>query len=76
MSILGRPVSQDLLGSGPCHQPSPQCGGSVRVGVGPSPELLLGGRAVQRVLQLRLQRLQLLPQVPLLLLGLVPRGPF
>lgn len=45
-------------------------------GGAPSPELLLGGRAVQRVLQLRLQCLQLLPQVSLLLLGLVPRGPF
>lgn len=45
-------------------------------GRAPSPELLLGGRAVQRVLQLRLQRLQLLPQVSLLLLGLVSRGPF
>lgn len=45
-------------------------------GGAPSPELLLGGRAVQRVLQLRLQRLQLLPQVSLLLLGLVPGGPF
>lgn len=40
------------------------------------PELLLGGRAVQRVLQLCLQRFQLLSQVPLLLLGLVSRGPF
>lgn len=30
-----------------------------------SPELLLGGRGVQRVLQLRLQGLQLLAEVPL-----------
>lgn len=40
------------------------------------PELLLGGGAVQSVLQLRLERLQLLPQVPFLLLGFVTRSPF
>lgn len=39
------------------------------------PELLLGGRAVQGVFQLRLEGLQLLAQVPLLLLGLVACGP-
>lgn len=62
---------------GPCgsslaRQPSPGAVGQR----GRSPELLLGGRAVQCVLQLRLQCLQLLAQVSLLLLSLVPRGPF
>lgn len=39
------------------------------------PELLLSGRAVQRVFQLCLQGLQLLAQVSLLLFSLVPGGP-
>lgn len=40
-------------------------GSTPGAGVGCSPELLLGSRGVQCVLQLRLQGLQLLAEVPL-----------